>query len=616
MDISASGTAIPNSAFFLPLSAPTNAIKTDDGTAGPFDVGGNMVLFGDDYRYVWVGVNGAIAVSKNVTDTLDVNTNGTYTFSWTFPYSNPLRTARDTSSIIQGRMPNNFIAISWNDLIVADTLGTQFGHILYQAAPGGDTCLFVVQYDSVAAFGTGSTGIPDESKYRIVFNRCDGTIEFQYDNVGILGLDTTALVGMQGQTNGEYVFINQVGYPIETRPRNNWCVKFYPGTTIIALDSWNLVSVGVTPFGGDYSKATNFSTAQGPMFAYSGAYVPTDPLSNGPGYWAKFVGAGQAVGARGTLLNSLNVPVVNGWNLVGGIGHPVTPGSIGVSGGTVASSYFGYDAGGYYAVGAPLKPATLNPGYGFWVKMNGVGTLSLNYPSAAVKQSPATDLSALNKITIIDAAGRQQSLYIGDETLVREPLSFYELPPAAPGFDARYTSSRMVETYPANLEKNGVYEYPVAINEASYPVTIQWNTVKAAGRSLVLSSADGKLGNTVMNGSGAVRLRDASIKSVVLRLADVQVPTKYALGQNYPNPFNPTTKFEIAIPRTAQVTVSIYDVLGRQITTLMNGQQGAGYYTMEWDGRDARGLNAPTGIYFIRMLSDEFNQSQKIMLMK
>jgi flagellar hook assembly protein FlgD len=64
------------------------------------------------------------------------------------------------------------------------------------------------------------------------------------------------------------------------------------------------------------------------------------------------------------------------------------------------------------------------------------------------------------------------------------------------------------------------------------------------------------------------------------------------------------------------VTVAIYDVLGRQITTLMSGQQGAGLYSMEWDGRDARGLNVPTGIYFIRMLSDEFKQTQKIMLMK
>jgi len=306
----------------------------------------------------------------------------------------------------------------------------------------------------------------------------------------------------------------------------------------------------------------------------------------------------------------LNIPVSNSWNMVGGIGHPVATSSIGVSGGTIASNYFGYGLAGYSTA------STIVPGYGYWVKMNGAGTLSLTYPSAAPKQSPATDLNAMNRITIIDAMGRQQTLYIGEETTVREPLGFYELPPSAPGFDARYASGRMVETYPASLEKNGVYEYPIVINEASYPVTVQWNTVKAAGRSLVLSSADGKLGNTVMNGSGAVRLTDANVKSVVVRLADVQVPTKYALGQNYPNPFNPTTRFEVAIPRTAYVTVAIYDVLGRQITTLMSGQQGAGFYTMEWDARDARGLNVPTGIYFIRMLSDEFNQTQKIMLMK
>jgi hypothetical protein len=372
-----------------------------------------------------------------------------------------------------------------------------------------------------------------------------------------------------------------------------------------------MVSVGVNALGGDYSKPVMYPTAQGPVFAYSGAYVATDPLSNGPGYWAKFIGAGQIVGGHGTLLDNLVVSVSNNWNLIGSIGHPVATSSIAVGGGgAVASNYFGYgEPSPAYSVATVILP-----GKAYWVKMNGAGTLSMNYPGAAPKQSPATDLNAMNRITIVDAAGRQQSLYIGEETSVREPLNFFELPPSAPGFDARYSSGRMVETYPANLDKEGVYEYPIAINEAAYPVSIRWNTVKPAGRSLVLTSADGK--NTVMNGSGAVRLTDANVKSVVVRLADVQLPTKYALGQNYPNPFNPTTRFDVAIPKLANVTVAIYDVLGRQITTLMSGQQGAGLYSMEWDGRDARGLNVPTGIYFIRMLSDEFNQTQKIMLMK
>ena len=568
-DISSSGTTIPNNAFFLTPTAATNAVKTDDGTAGPFDVGGNMMLFGDEFRYAWVSINGALSLSKNATDTIDVSANGAYTFSWTFPYLNTLRTARDTSATINGRMPINFITPFWNDLIMADTNNNQFGHIRYQQLSGADSCLFVVQWDSVGAFTTGSTGILDESKYRVVLNRCDGTIEFQYDNVGTLGLDTTALVGMQGQTNAEYIFINQNGAPFETKPRNNWCIKFYPGALCDCIDSWNMVSVAVNPIGGNYAKAALYPGALGPMFAYAGNYVPTDPLLNGPGYWAKLSGA-KPVGGRGTLLNTASIPVAGGWNMIGSIGRSIPTSSIGVSGGgTVSSNYFGYGGTGYYVASTNL------PGCGYWVKMSGAATLSMNYPSAAPKQSPATDLNAMNRITIIDAAGRQQSLYIGEETTVREPLGFYELPPAVPGFDARYASGRMVETYPASLEKNGVYEYPIVINEAAYPVTVQWNTVKAAGRSLVLSSADGKLGNTVMNGSGALRLTDANVKTVVVRLADVQVPTKYALGQNYPNPFNPTTRFEVSIPKTAYVTVAIYDVLGRQLLN-QGGLGGAG----------------------------------------
>ncbi len=605
-DISTSGTSIDPNSFYLPPGASTTATPKDDGSWGPIDMGFSMRVFGSDNRYAWVGVNGAIALSNNAADTVDVNSTGFYTTTWDFPDSTRTGGRSDTSNGAASRMPRYFISPFWNDLFLGDTT-TTCGRIMYGNA--GDTCIFVVEWDSIGTFLADGNTTCDETTFRIVLNRCDGTVEFQYDNVGLTSLDSLALVGMQGANSAEYIFINKQTYPAETKPRNGWCIKLYPGSTIYSLDGWNMVSLGVTPLGGNYSKATNFPTAVGPMFAYNGSYTPSDPLSNGPGFWAKFNGP-QHVGARGTLLSSLNIPVVNGWNMMGGIGCDVATSSIGVSGGTVASSYFGYGGAGYYVA------TTIEPGLGYWMKMNGAGTLSLNYPSAAPKQSLATDLNTLNKITIIDAAGRQQSLYIGDENSVREPLAYYELPPSAPGFDVRYTSGRMVETYPAKLEQKGVYEYPISISEASYPLTIQWTTVKGAGRSLVLTSADGKLGNTVMNGSGAVRITDAGVKNIVLTLNDVQTPTRFALGQNYPNPFNPTTRFTIEMPKTAEVTVAIYDILGRQITTLLRGQQAAGYHNLEWDGRDARGLSAPTGIYFIRMAAGEFDQTQKIMLMK
>jgi hypothetical protein len=237
-------------------------------------------------------------------------------------------------------------------------------------------------------------------------------------------------------------------------------------------------------------------------------------------------------------------------------------------------------------------------------------------PAAEPKHVPSTNFASLNSITITDNAGRHQTLYLGAEGNVKEALSFYQLPPAAPEFDARYSSEGMVETYPARLDEKAAYEYPINISTEAYPITISWNTVSTPERKIVLTSADGKLGKTVLDGSGRVKISDANVKSVVITLANVDLPKVYALGQNYPNPFNPTTTFNVDIPRISDVNIKVYDVLGREITTLLSGQQPAGSLQLKWDGRDGHGLAAPTGIYFVRMAADDFNTTRKIMLMK
>jgi hypothetical protein len=255
------------------------------------------------------------------------------------------------------------------------------------------------------------------------------------------------------------------------------------------------------------------------------------------------------------------------------------------------------------------------------VKTNGAGTLTMNgNVEAAPKAEPQTNLEALNTVTVTDRFGRTQTLYMGSAELVKEPLSMFELPSQAPEFDARFSSGRMLETYPASLDAKASYQYPVDITTeaSSYPLTVAWNMVKKTDRAFVLTTPDGKsLGNTVMERSGVVHIRDASVKTLLIALKDgVTTPKAFSLGQNYPNPFNPTTHFNIEIPKTAEVNITVYDVLGRQVTTILSGQQSAGYMTVEWDGRDAHGQQAPTGIYFVRMNADEFNATTKIMLMK
>lgn len=95
------------------------------------------------------------------------------------------------------------------------------------------------------------------------------------------------------------------------------------------------------------------------------------------------------------------------------------------------------------------------------------------------------------------------------------------------------------------------------------------------------------------------------------------IPTDYALGQNYPNPFNPTTTISYALPKEAQVTLEVYNVLGVRIRTLLAGQtKSAGFYAMSWDGKDDAGASMSSGIYLYRVSAGTFIASKKMTLLK
>jgi photosystem II stability/assembly factor-like uncharacterized protein len=85
----------------------------------------------------------------------------------------------------------------------------------------------------------------------------------------------------------------------------------------------------------------------------------------------------------------------------------------------------------------------------------------------------------------------------------------------------------------------------------------------------------------------------------------------YQLFQNYPNPFNPITKIEFSIPRLELVQIKVYDILGKEITTLLNEYKQVGTYKIEFDAS-----NLPSGIYFYRMLSGSYSETKKMILLR
>ncbi len=112
---------------------------------------------------------------------------------------------------------------------------------------------------------------------------------------------------------------------------------------------------------------------------------------------------------------------------------------------------------------------------------------------------------------------------------------------------------------------------------------------------------------------------EAGISCVSLVTADEReetAPKQFELSQNYPNPFNPSTAVRYSVPSDGKVTLKVYNVLGQEVATLVNGHQKAGHYTVNWNGKDMNGRAAGSGIYLYRIQAGQRTAVRKMMLLK
>ncbi|MFC1481201.1 Ig-like domain-containing protein [Candidatus Neomarinimicrobiota bacterium] len=94
------------------------------------------------------------------------------------------------------------------------------------------------------------------------------------------------------------------------------------------------------------------------------------------------------------------------------------------------------------------------------------------------------------------------------------------------------------------------------------------------------------------------------------------IPEKFALHQNYPNPFNPTANIRFDLPETVHTSLIVYDVLGRQVISILDRDMAAGYHLVQWDGRDNTGRSLASGLYFARLITPDYTKSIKMLLLK
>lgn len=143
---------------------------------------------------------------------------------------------------------------------------------------------------------------------------------------------------------------------------------------------------------------------------------------------------------------------------------------------------------------------------------------------------------------------------------------------------------------------------------------LTWTTMTTSGLTGITHMEFYRSGTTVYGfaatGSGAI----LKVTDVVTEVNQINTltPSEFSLAQNYPNPFNPTTTINFSIPNSSDVSIKVYDALGKEVASLVNEYKNAGNYSVDFTAAS----NLTSGIYFYTMSAGNFTQTKKLMLVK
>jgi len=216
-----------------------------------------------------------------------------------------------------------------------------------------------------------------------------------------------------------------------------------------------------------------------------------------------------------------------------------------------------------------------------------------------------------------DNGGGQKILYFGVDPTATDSMDFelgeFDLPPAPPTgvFDTRWDTI--------------IYRLKYQSATGADTIFFAWNFPSGITAKLE-DLITGQFINVNMTGSGLYGLTEFSVFNQLkftvyynilsTDVITIIVPEDYTLFQNYPNPFNPNTKIQFQVPKTSNVNLIIYDMLGQEIKILLIGEVERGVHTVEWDGLNKSGINMSSGSYVYRLIAGEFVQTKKMILLK
>lgn len=378
---------------------------------------------------------------------------------------------------------------------------------------------------------------------------------------------------------------------------------------------WQTMSVPVNLL--NVPLTSIFPTATTAYQFTNGEYQLVSSLSNGPGYWVMFPDLPQNNFFKGPVIENQSNTLSSGWNIIGTISDTIPVSNISDPSSIIISIYK-YD-GEYFELKDDSK---LLPGSGYWVLAHSPGTITLHrFMGGLQKIDLVSEISFSNmdKFSISDAAGFSQNLYVANtdvDTAIRDfnfemPPYFSQLP-----FDSRFQYNQHVKKVNSD---SGLVSLNILVHTLTYPITLTWhlNPNNGINYSFIGDSGLGK-SNISFNKTGKIGL-EALTEGKIKLLAKasyshgkfLRIPSDYNLEQNYPNPFNPSTTIQYDIPKTSNVKLTIFDVLGCEIKNLVNDINEPGRYTVDFDAS-----SLPSGMYIYKITAGKYTTSKKMMLVK
>ena len=417
--------------------------------------------------------------------------------------------------------------------------------------------------------------------------------------------------------------------------------------------TWRMISYPAD--GDEVSVETYFNDVFGPpgdrdwnLYEWNGYYwVVSDTLEQGNGYWFNqwisdtvsfTMGSGHTSDLTGTAIE-----LIPGWNLISSpylfpVRVQVDPEKF-----TGLYSYGDYNGEGWYsALTNELKP------WGAYAIFNRTSEIQtflidpLNQPETSLAKSNQNNEGWRLQFNITGNGYSDSGTMLGRHPLALESCDVFDYPkPVCPGefislsirqpewkngLQSLKSDIRSLE------ETNGAWVLSLDTkgNHGTLNVTIDVEgAFPAEYEIVVIDRMNGSCFDVIQSNTFTVDCYSEGYRrkfTVVIgepnyvseKASEIQslIPKEFTLSQNYPNPFNPTTTVDYSVAMPGQVRIIIYDMLGREINTLVNAGHDVGYHRVTWNGTDSDGMPVATGVYLCRLQSPGVSIIRKMLLMK